>query len=114
MKISILTPDLSHNCLGRAYLLVKILQRHYKVEIVGPIFGDGIWEPVDDDKSITYKSVKIRGRFKPYWQIKGLAEKIDGDVIYASKPLFTSFGVGLLKKLSGVLGVNSAFLNSKN
>jgi len=44
MKISILTPDLSHNCLGRAYLLVKILQRHYKVEIVGPIFGDGVFE----------------------------------------------------------------------
>ncbi len=43
---------------------------------------------------------KISGLFKPYWQIKELAKKIDGDVIYASKPLFTSFGVGLLKKLS--------------
>jgi len=100
MKISILTPDLSHNCLGRAYLLAKILQRRYEVEIVGPIFGDGIWEPVANDKSIEYKSVKISGRFKPYWQIRKLAKKIDGDVIYASKPLFTSFGVGLLKKLS--------------
>jgi len=100
MKISILTPDLSHNCLGRAYLLAKILQRHYEVEIVGPTFGDGIWEPVADDKSITYKPVKIRGRFKPYWQFRELAKKIDGDVIYASKPLFTSFGLGLFKKLS--------------
>jgi len=100
MKISILTPDLSHNCLGRAYLLAKILQRRYEVEIVGPTFGDGIWEPVADDKSITYKPVKIRGRFKPYWQFRELAKKIDGDVIYASKPLFTSFGLGLFKKLS--------------
>jgi len=100
MKISVLTPDLSHNCLGRAYLLAKILQRHYEVEIVGPTFGDGIWEPVADDKSITYKPVKIRGRFKPYWQFRELAKKIDGDVIYASKPLFTSFGLGLFKKLS--------------
>ena len=81
MKISILTPDLSHNCLGRAYLLAKILQRHYEVEIVGPVFGDGIWKPVADDKSITYKSVNIHGRFKPYWQIRELAKKIDGDVI---------------------------------
>jgi hypothetical protein len=42
MKISILTPDLSHNYLGRAYLLAKILQRHYEVEIIGLMFGEGI------------------------------------------------------------------------
>ena len=42
MKISILSPDLSQNCLGRAYLLAKILQSHYEVEIIGPVFGNGI------------------------------------------------------------------------
>ena len=42
MKISILSPDLYHNCLGRAYLLAKILQMHYEVEIIGPMFGEGI------------------------------------------------------------------------
>lgn len=98
MKISILSADLSSNCLGRAYLLAKILQRHYEVEIIGPIFGEGIWKPIVNDKSIIYKSVKINGLFKPYWQIMELVKKIDGDVIYASKPLFTSFGIGLLKK----------------
>ena len=99
MKISILTPDLSHNCLGRAYLLAKILQRHYEVEIIGPMFGEGIWEPVANDKSIIYKAVKISGRLKPYWQIGELIKKIDGYIIYASKPLFSSFGIGLLKKV---------------
>jgi len=99
MKISILTPDLSHNCLGRAYLLAKILQRHYEVEIIGPMFGEGIWEPVENDKSIIYKYVKVYGRLKPYWQIGKLIKKIDGEVIYASKPLFSSFGIGLLKKI---------------
>lgn len=99
MKISILAPDLSDNCLGRAYLLAKIIQRHYEVEIIGPIFGEAIWKPVADDKSIEYKSVKISGRLKPYWQIRELIKKIDGDIIYASKPLFSSFGIGLLKKV---------------
>jgi len=99
MKISILTPDLSHNCLGRAYLLAKILQRHYDVEIVGPMFGEGIWEPVENDKSIIYKYVKVYGRLKPYWQIGKLIKKIDGDVIYASKPLFSSFGIGILREV---------------
>lgn len=99
MKVLILSPDLSNNCLGRAYLLAKILQRHYEVEIAGPIFGKEIWEPVANDKSIIYKPIKISGRFKAYYQIKKLIRKIDGDIIYASKPLFTSFGVGLLKKI---------------
>ena len=99
MKISILAPDLSLNGLGRAYLLAKILQREYDVEIVGGIFGKGIWKPVANDRSITFKSVMMGGRFKPYFRIKEIAKKIDGDVIYASKPLFTSFGVGLLTKL---------------
>lgn len=62
MKISILTPDLSHNCLGRAYLIAKILQRHYEVEIVGPIFGDGIWRPLaklDDAEYPNRKKVRV-------------------------------------------------------
>jgi len=99
VKISILSPDLSNNCLGRAYLLAKILKRRYQIEIVGPIFGEGIWEPVANDKGIKYKSVKLSGRFKPYRQISELIKQIDGDVIYASKPLFTSFGIGMLRKL---------------
>ena len=49
--------------------------------------------------TLRYKSVKIRGRFKPYWQINELAKKIEGDVIYVSKPLFTSLSLGLKRKL---------------
>jgi glycosyltransferase involved in cell wall biosynthesis len=98
MKISILTPDLSNNCLGRAYLLAKILQRHYEAEIVGPIFGDGIWGPVADDKSVKYKPIVVTGRFKTYRQIWKLIKRTTGDVIYASKPLFSSYDAGLLKK----------------
>jgi len=99
MKISLLTTNLSGNSLGRTYLLAKILQRNYEVEIIGPIFGDKIWSPVVNDKSITYKPFKFNGRLQPYLQIRKLAKEIDGDVIYASKPFFTSFGLGLLKKL---------------
>lgn len=99
MKVSILTPDVSDNCLGRAYLLAKILQRHYEVEIIGPMFGEGIWKPVANDKSIVYKTIRISGRLKAYSQIRKLIKKTDGDVIYASKPLFSSFGIGLSKKI---------------
>lgn len=99
MKISILTPDFSQNCLGRSYILAKILQRHYEVEIIGPIFGDSIWAPVAEDESIIYKHVKIKNGVRSYAQILSLIGKIDGDVIYANKPLLTSFGIGILTKI---------------
>lgn len=99
MKISILSPDLSSNCLGRAYLLAKILQRHYKIEIVGPLFTEKIWPPVAKDKTITYKFIKITGRIKAYWELKDLLRLVKGDIIYAVKPLFTSFGIGILLKI---------------
>ncbi len=98
MKISILVLDLSHNCLGRAYILAKILQRRHDVEIVGPMFGKGIWVPVINDKKVQYKSVKFYNRFISIPKLKELYCKIDGDVIYAVKPLFNSFTIGLIKK----------------
>jgi len=112
MKIAVLSPDLSHNCLGRAYLLAKVLGRRYEVEVVGPLFADEIWQPVSEDSSISYKCTKLKqgqyssSRLKallmsgtPYWQLNDLAKRIDADAVYASKPLLTSFGLGLLKKL---------------
>ena len=97
MKISILTPDFSHNCFGRAWLLAKVLQRHYDVEMIGPAFGDGIWGPLKNSCDFEIKMVKgyVNGQF----QFKKMLNMISGDVIYASKPLMASFGVGLVKKV---------------
>jgi len=97
---------MSYNCLGRAYLLARVLQRQYSVEIVGPIFGNGIWEPLAEVDDLSYKTVgggtfprfPRFPRFLP--QIRELLREITGDVIYASKPLFTSYGIGLLRKLA--------------
>ena len=101
MKISILSYDLSHNCLGRAHVLAKALQRLYVVEIIGPIFGDGIWEPVAGD----FNYVSVPGGMYPRFasSARKMLELIDGDVIYAVKPRPTSYGIGLLKKLSSKL-----------
>ncbi|UCH12357.1 MAG: glycosyltransferase [Candidatus Omnitrophota bacterium] len=99
MKISIITPDLSRNCLGRAYLLAKVLQRKYDVEIIGLLSDEKIWQPIANDRSISYKSIKLKGRFKAYWQLKEISKKITGDIIYVHKPLFINLGVGLVKKI---------------
>lgn len=101
MKISILCPDLSINCLGRSYLLAKILQQNYDVEIVGPLlYGDKIWKPLANNKGITFKYLNFRQKFNlnPFVWFS-LYQKIDGDIIYASKPYFSSFGLGIIKKI---------------
>jgi glycosyltransferase involved in cell wall biosynthesis len=90
MKISLLSHDLSRNCLGRAYLLAKMLQKKHEVEIIGPTFGRTIWRPIKDDTSIRYAAVK---------NIKEAFSLIHGEILYAVKPKGTSFGYGLLKKL---------------
>lgn len=100
MKISILTPNLSSNALGRAYILAKVLQRRWAVEIIGPMFDETLWYPVAEDKSLKYKYIKMNGGLRTYWHLKQLLKEITGDVIYASKPLMTSYGVGLFKKLT--------------
>ena len=95
IKISILSYDLSHNCLGRAYILAKILSKKYEVEIMGPkIASDEVWKPVRNDPLIKYVPLPSRVA-----NIPKILRKINGDIIYAIKPKMTSYGYGLIKKL---------------
>lgn len=96
-RISILAPNLSQNNLGRAYLLARVLQRNYEVEILGPVFQDRIWPPVDDGL-VPY--ITVPGQNFPMFlgAIQQLNRQISGDVVYAVKPRLTSFGIGLYHK----------------
>ena len=98
MKISILTPDVSTNGFGRAWLLAKLLQNAYDVEIIGPTFGKGIWQPLANLCNFETKTVK--GYDNGTFEFKKMLKQITGDVIYSSKPLMTSFGVGLFEKIT--------------
>lgn len=98
MDVTVLTPDVSHNCLGRAHLLAEMLSRTYEVEIVGPQFGDGIWSPVAG--AYDYKSVETGSRIFSFGRaVPKLLDLIDGDVVFVSKPQLQSYGVGLLQTL---------------
>ncbi|MHA1861325.1 MAG: glycosyltransferase, partial [Candidatus Ranarchaeia archaeon] len=57
-----------------------------------------IWEPISHDNSVPHKGIHCEGRLRPYRDIWKLLKLIDGDIIYASKPLPTSFGIGLIAK----------------
>jgi len=95
IKISILSFDLSHNCLVRAYILAKMLSKKYEVEILGPnIEFDEVWKPLRNDPLIKYVLLP-----SGVDKIPKILRRINGDIIYAIKPKMTSYGYGLIKKL---------------
>ncbi|MFQ5827998.1 MAG: glycosyltransferase [Candidatus Methylomirabilia bacterium] len=99
MKISVLCFDLSDNAVARGDLLARLLAARYEVEVVGPCFGPGVWGPVRGGP-VRYKH--LRGSRYPRFlaSIPSLLRLADGDLLYASKPRPTSYGLGLLKRAS--------------
>jgi glycosyltransferase involved in cell wall biosynthesis len=98
VKISIVCFDLADNALGRAELLARLLAPRYAVEVVGPQFADAAWPPVAGSP-IRHRGVRA-GRYPGFARsIPRLLGLIDGDLIYASKPRPTSFGLGLLARI---------------
>jgi len=99
MKITILTPNLSWNCAGRAYILAQVLSKKYDVEIAGMGTSNDIWFPISNAQDIPMKLWSADYNLARF-NIIGNLNKIDCDLVYASKPLFNSFGLGLMKKFA--------------
>ena len=99
--ISVLVFDLSDNSLVRVYPIVKVLSRRYNVEIIGVVFGDEIYNPYQNEFNFkTIRKNRERGKLISYFlMVRDVIKSIKGDVIYAFKPKFFSFGVGVLVKL---------------
>ena len=98
MKVSVLAADLSDNATGRADLLARLLSARYEVEVVGPRFGAETWMPARGG-AIAQRSLRV-GRYPGFARrIPELLALADGDVLLASKPRPTSFGLGLLARM---------------
>jgi glycosyltransferase involved in cell wall biosynthesis len=97
LSVSVLTFDLSDNATGRADLLAALLAPHYRVHVVGPRFGPKRWSPT---ASLGIETREVEGVRYPRFasRLGALAALADGDILFASKPRATSFGVGLLAR----------------
>ena len=93
MKVSLLLPSLATNGIARAWILAKLLERHYEVETLGflrpdesvfPWFADYPWGEV--------RAASMREGMRQ------MEARITGDVVLAYCVSMTSFGVGLLTK----------------
>lgn len=96
-KITILNFDISDNSLGRAYILGQALRDNYDVKILGPAIKGEVWRPL---KHSDIEVIKLPYGRIPFLFLKlpSILRTIDGSLIYAVKPRFTSFGFALIKK----------------
>ena len=96
--MAVISWDLCHNALGRAYLLAEIASRDFEVEVVGPMFtrfGSDIWGPLQDSE------IPIRG-----YPAEAFSDFLDAaihtalntrcDMVFVSKPRLPSIIQGLL------------------
>lgn len=98
MKISILLPSLATNGIARAWILARLLERHYEVETLGflrpgesvfPWFADYPWGEV--------RAATMRAGMRE------MEKRVTGDLVLAYCVSMTSFGVGLrLKRRRGL------------
>jgi glycosyltransferase involved in cell wall biosynthesis len=93
VKVTILVPHLASNGIARAWILARLLERHYEVEAVGPLrpgesvfpwFTEYPWVPVYADT--------MAGA------MRAMARRITGDVVLAYCVSMTSFGAALMAK----------------
>ena len=101
-KISVIAWDMAHNPLGRAYLLADLLRSDYEVEIVGalfPQFGTELWGPLRTCNRVPFKYFPGSDFPDHLARMEAVAEQIDGDILYVSKPRLPSVELAILAKM---------------
>ena len=102
IKVTVIAWDLTHNPLGRTYLLADVLRQDYDVELIGAKFarfGDEVWEPLRDCSRVTIKAFPGDNFPEHFSHMEDIAKQIEGDVIYVSKPRLPSLELAILAKL---------------
>ena len=100
--VSVIAWDVAHNPLGRAYLLADALRKEYDVELIGasfPRFGSEIWEPLRTGSRVTIKSFPGSNFPEHFRNMEDVAEQIEGDVIFVSKPRLPGLELAILAKM---------------
>lgn len=94
--VSFFVHNLAGNPVGRALPIARAFERlGYQVEILGFIFGQGhVFEPYRDE--IEAKTIHTTKKPLALFQnIRKLARQATGDIVYAFKPLMTTFAPAL-------------------
>lgn len=97
-RVTIVSPNVATNCLGRALLLAELLASETQVQIVGIQRGPSIWAPALRSKIPVHAHMWHGGLGYAPVAASWLGEIAGDDVMIVSKPLFHSFGLALMAR----------------
>ncbi|ASJ71619.1 glycosyltransferase family 4 protein [Granulosicoccus antarcticus] len=99
-RVAVVCWDLGHNPAGRAYVLYKLLEKEWNVDLVGPVwsrYGDDLWKPIRDaDLRVRSFRCNTLQDFMPKAEL--LAASQVYDLVYVCKPRLPSLYLGTLIK----------------
>lgn len=99
-KIAVISWDLAHNPVGRAFLLADMAKQIGDVELIGgihPNYGKGLWPPLQNI-DITVRSFIVHSFESFIIDAHSLAKNNKYDYVYVGKPRFPSLLLGFLIK----------------
>lgn len=101
-RIGVVGWELSHNPVGRSYLVAEILHQEYDVELLGPIFpfyGKELWPPLQGSVVLPVHSFIANNLEDFIRQAIVMVKAHPYDVVHVCKPRLSSMLIGLLYKL---------------
>jgi glycosyltransferase involved in cell wall biosynthesis len=97
MKISALISDLADNPIVRASPILKVLEKRYEIDVIGPCFGQRIFQAYGDE--FNFKTIEGCNYPKFLKKIRDIYNNVNGDVLFAFKPRPSSYLIGLMCSL---------------
>lgn len=97
MKVAVISWDMGHNPVGRAFVIADMLAVHHEVELIGPLFeryGGAIWSPLLGS-SLAIKTFKAAETSAFFDQADTFAETVKADLVIACKARLPSIYLGI-------------------
>jgi len=99
-RAAVVTWDLGHNPVGRAYVLYRLLEKDWDVDLIGPMwsrYGTALWEPLRDS-GMNVRSFRCSSLAEFVPKAEVLAATRVYDIVYVCKPRLPSLYLGALLK----------------
>lgn len=101
-RMLVVSWDMGHNPVGRAYLLADMARAHFDVKLIGPQFpeyGHALWGPLQGQKLLPVEIFPGGDMAEFLRNAVAAVERNRADVVYVSKPRLPSLIFGYMMQL---------------